>query len=174
VNFLQSLLPGYAKCPPGQGSRTNRLRPGGTRKARRSRLRLEALEDRDVPSTISIADTSAIEGDATIRPLGAFVSSSNPYAMILGPDSNLYVSALNEGGGVYRYDAATGISLPAPGKTGAEFVSPWSGGLMFTRDIAFGPDGYLYAVSDGTDEVLRYDRTTGAFAGVLVAAGSGA
>lgn len=154
------------------------MKPNRTRRPVRSRMTVELLEDRCVPATISVADAFAVEGDTTIRPLGAFVSSelgglSDPYAMILGPDGKLYVSLHNETGGVYRYDAVTGSPLPAPGKTGAEFVSPGSGGMKYTRDIAFGPDGFLYAVSDGTDEVLRYDPTSGAFAGVLVASGAG-
>jgi hypothetical protein len=146
-------------------------------------LEAEVLEDRSVPSTLSITDASAIEGDATIRPLGVFASTglageSRPHSMILGPDGNLYVSihyvsSPNESGAVYRYDAVTGSPLPAPGKSGAEFVSPGSGGLTLARDMAFGPDGDLYALSEGTDSVLRFDPTTGAYKGVFVASGSG-
>jgi sugar lactone lactonase YvrE len=133
--------------------------------------------------TVSIADTTTIEGDATIRSLGAFVPAGinapdGPYAMILGADGRLYVTGSNR---VYRYDAATGTPLPAPGKSGAEFVAPASGGLNIARDLAFGPDGYLYVVSDGTDAVLRFDPVTGAPAGVsglpddavFIASGSG-
>jgi sugar lactone lactonase YvrE len=39
--------------------------------------------------------------------------------------------------------------------------------------MTFGPDGNLYASSDGNDSVLRYDGTTGAFSDVLLPTGSG-
>src|SRR5207244_2258556 len=145
------------------------------------RLHLEALEDRSLPSAVSISvgDASVIEGDAAVRPLGAFVSSGvgglvAPYAMTIGPDGNLYVSSQGPGGNnsVYRYDATTGSPLPAPGKTGAEFVSPGSGGLSSARDIAFGPDGSLDVVSEETSAVLRFDATTGAYQGTLVVSGA--
>lgn len=126
---------------------------------------------------IAVGDALATEGDGSIQSLGALVSSgvggmSTPYAMIIGPDGNLYVSNIGDSS-VLRYDLATGSPLPAPGKTGAEFVSPGSGGLSSTRDIAFGPDGALYAASEGTDAVLRFDPTTGGFLGTLVAPGAG-
>ena len=37
----------------------------------------------------------------------------------------------------------------------------------------FGPDGNLYVTSFGTNQVLRYNGTTGALLGTFVAAGSG-
>lgn len=124
------------------------------------------------------SDVTVIEGDTTIQSLGALLTTTEmsgvfagPYAMILGEDGLLYVSSLN-GNGVYRYDT-TGSPVPAPGKPGAEFVSPGSGGLNGARDIAFGPDDYLYVVSEGTDAVLRFDPDTGEFTGELVASGAG-
>src|SRR5262249_30231762 len=104
--------------------------------------------------TMSIGDATVVEGDTSVQPLGAFVSPGGgldtPYAMVIGPDGNLYVGSYN-GDSVLRYDAVTGSPLPAPGKSGAEFVSPGSGGLDAPRDIAFGPDGNLYVVSENTD-----------------------
>src|SRR5262249_23286821 len=78
---------------------------------------------------------------APIRPLGPLVSAGvggldSPYAMIFGPDGHLYVSG-QKSNNVFRYDASTGRPLPASGKTGAEFVTPGSGGLKEARDIAF-------------------------------------
>jgi sugar lactone lactonase YvrE len=126
---------------------------------------------------VSVGNASVIEGDATNRPLGALVPAifaglANPYAMIIGPDGDLYVSD-KDGARVLRYDPATGAPLPAPGKTGAEFVSAGSGGLQSARDLAFAPDGSLCVVSEGTDAVLRYDPATGAYLGALVAPGAG-
>jgi hypothetical protein len=39
--------------------------------------------------------------------------------------------------------------------------------------LAFGPDGNLYVVSELTDEVKRYNGTTGAFIDTFVTEGSG-
>jgi sugar lactone lactonase YvrE len=127
-------------------------------------------------AAISVNDVAATEGDTTVVPLGSFATASSglarPYAMIVGPDGNLYVSD-RDSHSVLRYEAGTGNPLPAPGKTGAEFVSPDSGGLNLARDIGFGPDGSLCVVSEGTDSVLRYDAISGAFLGTLVASGAG-
>jgi hypothetical protein len=127
-------------------------------------------------ASISVANDSATEGGTSIRPLGAFVPAGlgelgDTYAIVDGPDGNVYVSTLS-GSAVYRYDAA-GNPLPAPGNPGAEFVLPESGGLSTARDIAFGPDGFLYVASEGTSAVLRYDPVTGASAGTFIASGAG-
>jgi hypothetical protein len=127
-------------------------------------------------TTISVSNDSATEGGTSIRSLGAFVPAglgglTDAYAIIYGPDGNVYVSTLN-GSAVYRYDAA-GNPLPAPGQSGAVFVAPGSGGLINARDIAFGPDGYLYVASEGTGSVLRYDPVTGASAGTFITSGEG-
>jgi hypothetical protein len=127
-------------------------------------------------TTISVSDDTATEGGTSIRPLGAFIPAglgglTDAYAMIYGPDGNVYVSTLN-GSAVYRYDAA-GNPLPAQGQSGAVFVAPGSGGLTTARDIAFGPDGYLYVASENTSSVLRYDPVTGASAGTFITSGEG-
>lgn len=55
-----------------------------------------------------------------------------------------------------------------------EFVGAGSGGLSFPEGLEFGPDGNLYVTSGFTDEVLRYDGSTGAFVDVFVSiAGDG-
>jgi sugar lactone lactonase YvrE len=82
-----------------------------------------------------------------------------------GADGNLYVGNFG-GNSVNRYDGATGQPLPACGE-GAYFVLPGSGGLSQTHGIAFGPDGNLYVSSEATNQVLRYNGTTGAFLGVF-------
>src|SRR5262249_42187202 len=127
-------------------------------------------------ASISVSNDSATEGSTSIRPLGAFIPAglgglATPYAMIVGPDGNYYVSTLS-GSAVDRYDAA-GNPLPASGQSGATFVTPGSGGLSVARDIAFGPDGFLYVASESTSAVLRYDPVAGAPAGTFIASGAG-
>jgi len=48
-----------------------------------------------------------------------------------------------------------------------------SGGLDDPYGILFAPDGDFYVCSRNTDEVLRYDGTTGTFIDVFVSEGSG-
>ena len=115
-------------------------------------------------ASISVSNDTATEGGTSIRSLGAFVPAglgglTDACSIVVGPDGNVYVSTLS-GSAVYRYDAA-GNPLPAPGNPGADFVAPGSGGLSSVRDIAFGPDGFLYVVSQGTNAVLRFDPVTG-------------
>ena len=121
--------------------------------------------------SVTIDDAAIIEGVRTIKSLGNFANPSTPYNMVYGPDGNLYVSTLS-GSSVLRYDA-TGVPLPAPGKSGAEFVSPLAGGLEVARELAFGPDGYLYVVGENSDAVLRFDAVTGEPTGAMVTPGSG-
>ena len=64
--------------------------------------------------------------------------------------------------------ASPGAPLPAPGQTGAVFVSSGSGGLAQACDLAFGPDGDLYVAGYRTQAINRYDGTTGAFLGTFI------
>jgi hypothetical protein len=63
---------------------------------------------------------------------------------------------------VKKYDFDTG--------TFDTFAS--GGALSEPGDVAFGPDGNLYVTSGGTNSILRYDGTTGAFLGTA-ASGQG-
>lgn len=90
---------------------------------------------------------------------------SNPQAVTLGPDQNLYVA--NEGAdNVLRYNARTKVFID-------EFVTAGSGGLDGPTGLTFGPDGNLYVASFESDRILRYDGTSGAFLGTFVTAASG-
>src|SRR5262249_58595748 len=137
------------------------------------RLCLEAIEDRTVPATISIADATMAE----IASPSTFIAAgsgglSTPSSMILGSDGYLYVAANGSANGssVLRYNATTGQFV-------STFVTEGSGGLsnpgVQAIGMAFGPDGNLYVVSGGTNQVLEYNGSTGAFIKVFISAGSG-
>jgi hypothetical protein len=55
------------------------------------------------------------------------------------------------------------------------FISSGSGGLANPSSIVFGPDGnaYVSSTASGSNAVLRYDGTTGAFIDAFVPSGSG-
>jgi streptogramin lyase len=97
----------------------------------------------------------------------------NPFAALLGPDGNLYVSDAGNNNSVMRYDGTTGAPLPAPGKSGAIFITPGDGGLQGPWGMIFGRDGNLYVASHFNDSVLRYSGTTGDFLDTFVPEGSG-
>ncbi|MBL9148500.1 MAG: hypothetical protein JNM94_07380 [Phycisphaerae bacterium] len=65
------------------------------------------------------------------------------------------------------------VELARDGSVVGAFVAPGSGGLVDPAAMAFGADGHLYVASRGSNAVLRYDGTTGAFLGAAVAAGAG-
>jgi streptogramin lyase len=55
----------------------------------------------------------------------------------------------------------------------AVFVPAGSGGISHSYCPAFGPDGKLYVVGNFSDNVERYDPTTGAYLDTFIPAGSG-
>ena len=52
------------------------------------------------------------------------------------------------------------------------FVVPGEGGLDNPHDVAFGPDGNLYASSFHSDAILRFDGTSGALIDAFVPTGA--
>jgi sugar lactone lactonase YvrE len=120
--------------------------------------------------TVSVSDTSAVEGGSTLKVLDRFVSEGSgdlarPRGLIFGPDANLdgaqdlYVASADTDA-ILRYDGVTGAFIDA-------FVTSGSGGLDSPVDLAFGPDGNLYVTSPGTNQVLRYDGSSGSFLGIV-------
>jgi DNA-binding beta-propeller fold protein YncE len=48
-----------------------------------------------------------------------------------------------------------------------------NGGLLGAHGMAFGPDGHFYVACANTNQILRFDGSTGRFLDVFVATGSG-
>jgi sugar lactone lactonase YvrE len=82
-----------------------------------------------------------------------------------GPDGKLYVSNYIQSGPgqVLRYDPSTGASMPAPGRTMANFIDPRPG--LAANGFAFGRDGNLYVAFDNYQSriggIAEYDGATG-------------
>ncbi len=66
-------------------------------------------------------------------------------------------------------------AIPSAFAVAGDFIDVFASGsgLDFPIGLVFGPDGNLYVSSANTDEVLRYNGTTGAFIDAFVSAGSG-
>lgn len=69
----------------------------------------------------------------------------------------MFVSSRNTHS-VKRYNGETGEYID-------DFVKPGSGGLSFTQEVAFGPDGNLYVSGRGNKSILKYNGQTGEFLG---------
>jgi WD40 repeat protein len=78
--------------------------------------------------------------------------------VIFGPDGNLLatIGYAEPTGDIWRFDGTTGASLGA-------FIPAADPHPAIPVFQVFGPDGNLYVGSSGTDEVLRYNGTTGEF-----------
>ncbi len=110
--------------------------------------------------------------------LDTFISSGSG-GLSLGTDlafdsaGNLYVTT-DVTAQVLRYDTN---GNPFPGSLGASgtavFVPSNSGGMAGGRGIIFDASGNLLVASIGTDQVLKFSGTTGAFLGQFVSTGSG-
>ena len=114
--------------------------------------------------------------------LGVFTSGgglTTPTGIAFGPDRNLYVTD-PDNNFVLKYDGTTGAFL-------STFIAPAVGGVCEPQALVFGPDRNLYVTSSGdtadgdncgiigagSDAVLKYDGTTGAFLGNFVASKAG-
>jgi sugar lactone lactonase YvrE len=116
----------------------------------------------------AVADTATIEGDHTAHYRGAFVQGmpGNGFSgLAFGSDGYLYTLANWQSGVPYfamgRFNATTGAFI---GPFGADHITNVGGRIMVHA-------GYLYQMNGS--EVDRWDTTTGIFAGVFVANGSG-
>ncbi len=96
---------------------------------------------------------------------------SNPQALAFGPGGALYVAS--DSNEILRYDGATGVLLEVLVSDDSGTAADETGGLDGPTGILFGPNGNLLVSSFNSDQVLKYDRTTGEFLGVLDEAQSG-
>lgn len=80
--------------------------------------------------------------------------------MVFGTGGDLYVpSYWNHR--VKRFDGQSGAFV-------SDFLEPSPSGLRNPRTVLFAGDGFVYATSEGTDEVLQFDAVTGDFVAALV------
>jgi hypothetical protein len=112
--------------------------------------------------------------------LGDFISPGSgglrdPDDLTFGPDGNLYVSSggssgLNLFDPNYPQDSAVLRFSPS-----GEFLGVAASGNGLTRPYgnAFGPDGNLYVSSFRTNQILRFNGTTGAFIDVFASDNNG-
>ncbi|PSB34678.1 PEP-CTERM sorting domain-containing protein [Stenomitos frigidus] len=119
-------------------------------------------------NTIIIFDesTGTFQGNFVTPGLGGLRA---PDDLTIGPDGNVYVSSggnsgLNLFDPTYPQDSAVLRFSPIGEFLG---VAASGSGLIRPYGNAFGPDGSLFVSSFRTNEILRYDGTTGAFLGVF-------
>jgi hypothetical protein len=120
---------------------------------------------------ISVSSATAVEGSNTLKILDHFVDPgsgglSDASGSTFGPDGNLYVAGDNGTNTILRYNGVTGEFKDV-------FVTPGSGGLQTPFAPTFGPDGNLYVSSWGTNQVLCYSGSSGAFLGAVASGLSG-
>jgi WD40 repeat protein len=89
-----------------------------------------------------------------------------PEQLTIGPNGNLFVADFNSSD-VEEYDLATGNPV-----NGGIFVGGGSGGLAGATGLVFASDGGLFVASNFTDQILRYNGTTGSFTDVALDANS--
>ena len=156
-----------------------RSRHASSKPTRRSRLAVERLEDRTVPSALSVTDVTVREGPTStgiLDPTGAAalgLTGARDIRFDNIPSSphyhDLFVTNYRNSS-INRFDWATQTYQP--------FVPSGSGGIDtgLTR-LAFGPDGNLYVTDQNLNTVqntiYKYDGTSGAFLGKFVAPGAG-
>lgn len=99
-------------------------------------------------------------------------SGAEPFSPTFGPDGNLYVSEWTSGN-ILRYNPTTGSLIDV-------FIPAGRGGLVNPVGFLFAPGDNFYVSSgfrpagdSGTNRVLRFSATTGAFKDTFIAEGSG-
>ncbi len=159
MNPLLSAISRYIRRPHRNRGRIRT----GHRKTRRTPLYLEALEERMVPASLSVADVTVREGPTSVGildPSGAAsvgINGIRGIAFDSTPGSAHFGDLFVTGQlsySVARFDWASQTYQP--------FVAPGSGGLADAYGIAVGPDGNVYVSDMNQNLVYRYDGSTGA------------
>jgi|GEM_PF-5227827 len=128
---------------------------------------VQQLEQRALmTATIAVADVAVIEGDASVKPIDAFVNNglSNTRNITFSPDGQDFYVASQNTDQVLRYSASDGhlIGVAMSGSDGMS--GPWA--------MTFGPDGLLYVGGKASQNIMSYDPASGQVS-TFVAAGSG-
>lgn len=95
-----------------------------------------------------------------------------PQSIVRGPDGLLYVCA-EKADRVVRVDPISGQVLDVFVQDDPLTPADENGPLDGPTSATFGPDGDLYVASFETDQILRFDGSTGAYVGVFVASALG-
>jgi len=116
----------------------------------------------------SFATDQVLRYDGTGNFLSIFVVAGDngldaPTGVLFHTDGFFYVSSGFTKNAIQKHQGLGGAS---PGTFVADFVTDGSGGLFIPHKFLFN-GGDLFATSAGTDQILRYDGTTGAFIGVF-------
>jgi hypothetical protein len=85
----------------------------------------------------------------------------NPRKLTIGPNGNLFAAYAAPASLVAGHNGTTGVFV-------ANFVSHESEGLLSPVGVGFGVDGNFYAACQGTNQILRSNRSTGAFMDAFV------
>ncbi len=117
--------------------------------------------------SVSVIGNSTPEPNRTFRILLATTAPgfTSGWGQATIVDDDVGVSV--DDGAAAEGDARIGQTM------GALVSQAANGGLDFATGLAWGPDGNLYVGSLNTNQILRFDGTTGAFLGVFIDAGQG-
>jgi len=130
---------------------------------------LVAFTTNDVGGPGSVQRYNGTTG-ASLGPFASGGGLSEPVHAVFGPDGNLYVCDIGNGA-VLRYNGTTGAFLSTFVSGIDNGVDPTFGFTLGPLGLAFGPDGNLYVSNDFTNNVQRFNGTTGASLGTFVSAG---
>ena len=117
-------------------------------------------------------------GDGTIETIVGNPSSVTHVYQNEGLPHNIVVSATDEDGTytnskVISTARTSGDIFILDGITGNQIAQVDNATSNGASGVVIGPDGFLYATSDGSNEVFKYNATTGALIGTFITAGSG-
>lgn len=100
---------------------------------------------------------------------------ADPDAITIGPDGNVYVSVGGDSGLSLLDPTYPQNSAVLRFNLKGEFLGIAAAGNGLTRPYgnAFGPDGNLYVSSFRTNQILRFDGTTGAFLDIFASDNNG-